>query len=263
MARQKAKKPQNMPDRKAGIYLRVSTEEQAEEGQGIDSQLRKCQGMAAMRDWAVAGVYADRGISGTRPASERPELSRLLADLEAGQISVVIVAALDRLGRKTTIVLDLVERITGAGAEFASTKEALDTSTATGRFVLTMFAALAQLDRDNIVERTTDGRNERGRKDGERGGRMPYGYLRTPDGPVIDRSKTTVIRQIFRLRGKRPRPTLRQIAEQLTVPGPRGGRWHASSVAEVLRHEAAYRGGMRGESAVCWPAILTNKPVDA
>jgi site-specific DNA recombinase len=168
------------------------------------------------------------------------------------------VLSLDRLGRKARIILDLVDQLGAAGAELVSCKESLDTTTPTGRFVLGIFAGLAQLERDTIVERTTDGRNARGRRDGEKGGRLPYGYVRGADGPTIDRSKAAIVRQIFKLRAKRPRLTLRQIADALgNTPGPRGGRWHPSSVAEVLRHEAAYRGGPRGDSLVCWPAIVS------
>lgn len=72
------------------------------------------------------------------------------------------------------------------GVELVSCKESLDTSSPAGRFVLTMFAALAQLERDNIVQRTTDGRNQRGRIDGERGGRVPMEYKR-----VFENGKAT------------------------------------------------------------------------
>lgn len=241
------------------IYTRVSTDDQASNGYGLDVQRAKCEAMATVKGWQVAAVYTDEGISGTLDASERPGLAAMLQAAEKGEINAVIVAALDRLGRKTRIVLDLVEQLAAAGVQVVSCKEALDTSTPTGAFVLTMFAALAQLERDTIVERTTAGRNARGKVDGEKGGRMPLGYVRTVDVTIsIDEAGAAIVRQIFALRGEGV--SLRAIAERLNQDkaqtGKGGGQWYASSVREVLQNEDAYRGGYRGESSERWPAIL-------
>jgi len=120
-----------------------------------------------------------------------------------------------------------------------------------------MFASLAELDRDNIVERTTDGRNERGKKDGEKGGRLPLGYIRTESGIEIDQAGAAIVRRIFDLR--RGGSTLTAIAEELNrdgMPTRYGVKWYASSVREVLLNEADYRGGLRGESPEAWQVIL-------
>lgn len=192
-----------------------------------------------------------------------PKLARLLADIESGEINAVVVLGLDRLGRKTKIVLEVVELITNSGAELVSCKESLDTSTPTGRFVLTMFAALAELDRDQTVEKLTGGRDARGEQDGEKGGRLPYGYTRKRDaqgkavGVGVDRDRAAVVKKIDKL--DRRDVSQRQIAVMLNddgIPGPRGGKWHASSVGEILKNRPAYRGGRRGDSLVAWPAIL-------
>jgi DNA invertase Pin-like site-specific DNA recombinase len=162
------------------------------------------------------------------------------------------------LGRKTALVLQLVEALNSAGVELVSCKESLDTSTPQGRFVLTMFAALAELERGVIVERTTAGRNERGGRDGERGGRLPMGYRRAASGGVeVDQTAAALVRDIFAWRGMGL--TLRAIADNLNAAGYRTGRghdWHASSVNEVLKNEADYRGGQRGNSSVRWPVVL-------
>ena len=251
--------PQTAPP-SAAIYVRVSTEEQAKSGYGLDVQQERCAAMAVAKGWTVdaAHVYADEGISGTKLASERPGLAALLAAVAAGQIHAVIVLALDRLGRKTTIILDLVEQIIAAGVEVVSCKEALDTTTATGRFVLSLFAALAQLERDNIVERTTSGRNARGKKDGEKGGRVPYGYVRAAGGILIDSVAAAVVRRIF---GMNKRGTsLRHIAAELNaadIATPKGGSlWYPATVAVILNNKASYTGGTRGASEERWPAIL-------
>lgn len=239
---------------RAAIYLRVSTEEQVS-GYGLAVQAERCRAQAVAKGWeAIEPVYADEGISGTKDASERPALAALLADMRAGRFDAVIVLALDRLGRKTRIVLSLVDELAACNVALVSCKESLDTSTPQGAFVLTMFAALAQLERDTIVERTTAGRNARGKVDGEKGGRVPFGYVRAPDGPQIEETRAALVRVIFQRRAAGA--TLRSIAAGLPSPSPYGGRWFASSVREILKNEPAYRGGPRGASAQPWPAIL-------
>jgi site-specific DNA recombinase len=247
------------------VYTRVSTEEQALEGFGLEVQSERCRALAVAKGWQVVAEFSDAGVSGTKAAAERSGLAALLEAARRGEVKAVIVLALDRLGRKTTLVLSLVEQLAAAGCALVSCKESLDTSTPQGQFVLTMFAALAQLERDTLVERTTAGRNQRGKRDGERGGRVPYGYLRRADGTVeVEETAAQVVRRIFALR--RQKMTLRAIAEQLNAEGvttARVGetayadaRWYASTVRSVLANERAYRGGRRGASDVRWQTIL-------
>ena len=123
-----------------------------------------------------------------------------------------------------------------------------------------MFASLAELDRDNIVQRTTEGRDARGRIDGERGGRVPMGYTRTEEGVEIVPDEAEIVRQIFSKRGAGA--TLTVIADGLNKQGiktRRGGKWHASSVRQILMNEDKYRGGFRWESEIRWPVILENE----
>lgn len=239
------------------LYIRVSTDEQAEEGFGLDVQRQQGLGLAMMKGWTTPKVYEDAGISGTLGPAKRPGLARLLADVKAGRVNVVIIAALDRLGRSTRIILDLVDMITEAGAELVSCRESLDTTTPTGKFVLTLFAALAQLDRDQIVKRTTDGRNSRGRRDGDKGGNVPYGYRRVDSKLTVEPASASVVRRVFSLRSMF---SLNSIAGKFNsegVPTPHGGKvWYASTVRQVLLNEPMYRGGRRGESNACWPVIL-------
>ena len=243
----------------AAIYLRVSTTEQAENGFGLDAQREKCMAQAIVNDWDVVQEYVD-DISGTKDESERPGLAAMLEAVCNGDIEAVIVAALDRLGRSTRLVLRIIDRLDACDAKIASCKESLDTSTPAGRFVMRMFASLAELDRDNIVQRTTEGRDARGRIDGERGGRVPMGYTRTEEGVEIVPDEAEIVRQIFSKRGASA--TLTVIADSLNKQGiktRRGGKWHASSVRQILMNEDKYRGGFRWESEIRWPVILENE----
>lgn len=250
---------------RAAIYTRVSTDEQVN-GYGLDVQNAKTEAMATVKGWTITRVYSDDGLSGTLDTDRRPGLQALLDAACGGEIDAVIVLSLDRLARKTRLVLDLVERLDNCGVQLVSVKEQLDTSTPSGRFVLTMFAALAQLERDTIVQRTTDGRNQRGKADGERGGAVPYGYRRLRDttgkavGLEIVEREAAVVRRIFDLR--RGGLALRKIADELNynlgpeIVSPNGGRWHHSAVAVIVNNLDKYRGGLRGESGERWPVIL-------
>jgi len=252
---------------KAAIYLRVSTEEQVQDGYGLDVQRERCRAQAIAKGWEIVQEFTDEGVSGTKDATGRPGLAAMLEAAQTHSIDAVIVLALDRLGRKTSLVLNLVEQLALTNVALVSCKESLDTSTPQGQFVLTMFAALAQLERDTIVERTTAGRNERGKVDGEKGGRLPMGYVRAPGGAIlIDTSAAQTVNKIFSL--KRQGLSLRKIADHLNssaTPSARANhpryadsRWHASNVSDVLKNESAYRGGKRGQSEVRWEPILND-----
>lgn len=248
---------------KAAIYLRVSTDEQVS-GYGLDAQLAKCEAMATVKGWVPSCVFSDEGISGTKDEKQRPGLAAMLEAIKVGEINAIIIAALDRLGRSTRLILRLVDDIVvTAKCEIVSCKESFDTSTPTGALMLTIFAAMAQWEKDTIKQRTTDGRNARGKIDGEKGGRVPMGYTRTMDASKATGEITTVdeeariVRTIYDRRARGA--TLTAIANELNAGGittRRGRQWHASSVREVLLNEAAYRGGPRNGSGRTWPVVL-------
>lgn len=248
-----------VPGTRAGLYVRVSTDEQAKHGYGLDVQRARCRAMAEAKGLTVVAEYADEGISGTLDATARPGLADMLAAAHLGEIDTVIVLALDRLARKTRLVLEVVEALAAARVALVSVKESLDTDTPQGQFVLTLFAALAQLERDTIIERTTSGRNERGRRDGERGGRVPMGYRRVGAGLVeVDPPAAGIVRRIFQHRADGW--PMQRIADALNAdatPNPQGGqRWERATVRAVLQNAPAYRGGPRSDSPAYWPAIL-------
>lgn len=250
-------------DMKTAIYTRVSTEEQVG-GYGLDAQLTKCRAMATVKDWEPVTVFSDEGISGAKGVEHREGLAAMLEAVERDEIGAVIVSALDRLGRNTRLVLELVEQLDAKGVVIVSCKESLDTTTASGKFTLTMFAALAELERNTITERMTGGRNERGKRDGERGGAIPYGFTRELIGGkatgniLIDEPKAAVVRDVLAMR--EAGATLQAIADNLNDHGvktARGKRWTGKGVLTICRNDHKYSGGMRGASQVAWPSIYT------
>lgn len=138
-------------------YARVSTQDQT-----LDAQIDALKHAGATR------IYREK-ISGVR--ADRPQLKRMMASLKRGD--VVIVTKLDRLGRSTRELLDLIHRIDQAGASFKSLGDPLfDTTSSQGRLMLTVLAAIAEFERELIRERTGEGR-KRAMAAGVRFGRKP------------------------------------------------------------------------------------------
>ena len=105
-----------------------------------------------MQELGVDEVYIDR-TSGKN--TNRPELKRMMEYVRRG--NTVIVESISRFARNTRDLLDLVERLTEKGVEFVSKKEAIDTTTPTGKFMLTIFGAVAELEREYILQRQREG----------------------------------------------------------------------------------------------------------
>lgn len=122
-------------------YIRVSTQEQ--------NTVRQEELMTAL---GVDQIYIDR-MSGKN--TKRPELQSMMDFVRQGD--TVVVESISRFARNTRDLLDLVERLTEKGVEFVSQKEAIDTSTPTGKFMLTVFGAVAELEREYILQRQREG----------------------------------------------------------------------------------------------------------
>ena len=122
-------------------YIRVSTQEQNTMRQEV-----------LMRSLGVDEVYVDH-MSGKNV--NRPELQKMMEYVRKGDI--VIVESISRFARNTRDLLELVEQLTAKGVEFVSRKEAIDTTTPTGKFMLTVFGAVAELEREYILQRQREG----------------------------------------------------------------------------------------------------------
>lgn len=139
-------------------YARVSTQEQ-----NLDRQLDNLKARGCER------IYQEK-ITGTK--ADRPELDKMMQALRAGD--TLVIDSFSRLSRSTKDLLDMVERLNKMGVHLVSVKEQLDTTTATGKMMLTMLSALSQFERDLIAERTVDGLKA-ARARGRMGGRPKAG----------------------------------------------------------------------------------------
>lgn len=184
----------------AAIYIRVSTDAQREEGYSIDAQKEMLTAYCVSKSIKKYDYYIDGGFSGSN--IERPELSRLIEDIKQGKIGCVIVYKLDRLSRSQKDTLYLIEDVFNPnGVDFISLNESMDTSTPLGRLMLGILSAFAQLERENIKERTSMGMKERikmGYWMG--GGRVPFGYdYDAEKGILIPNKDADTVRKIFEL----------------------------------------------------------------
>ena len=140
--------------RKAVGYVRVSTNEQAENGQSLAAQRAKIEAYAVMHDLQLLEVIEDAGHSAK--SLDRPGMARLLELIRRRQVEVVIVAKLDRITRSVRDLGELVDLFKRSGVEFASVADNIDTSTAAGRLVLNVMGSVSQWEREAGGERTAE-----------------------------------------------------------------------------------------------------------
>jgi len=215
--------------RRAVGYIRVSTEEQATEGISLDAQRAKIEAWCQLNEFELLGVFADEGISAKR-ADNRPELQRALAKACRAKAALVVFK-LDRMIRCTRDAIDIAEDLRKAGADLVSLTERIDTTSPMGEFFYVLMAAMAQLERRQIGERTKVALSY-ARSQGKRVSRFAeYGYRFDEDGGCLEvPAEQEAIRLMVQLRGDGA--TLREIGERLEARGflSRTGRRLAPSV---------------------------------
>ena len=150
--------------KRAALYLRVSTLDQHPE-----TQLHDLRALAAQRGWEIVREYTDR-ISGTR--AKRPGLDELLHDARRGRFDVLLVWAFDRIARSVKHFLEVLDELNHLNIEFVSFRENIDTGGALGRAVVVIIGAIAELERNLIIERVRAGMR-RARLEGRHIGRRP------------------------------------------------------------------------------------------
>lgn len=224
---------------KAAIYLRVSTDEQAESGLGLASQEERARALAVAKGWEITGVYRDEGVSGTVDPKARPEGARLFSDAEKKAFDVVLVLKIDRLARRAEWIHRSLREFEALGIAFTSVSEPFDTSTAMGKAFLGITAVFAELERNLIAERTRAALGVK-KSRGERMGTPKLG-IRVENGAALAvPEEAETVSQITALRAQGL--SLRGIASRLEAEGrrtKRGGKWAAATVLYVLNSRAA------------------------
>jgi len=258
------------------IYIRVSTDRQATEGYSLDAQERKLRSLCDANDWRLRNehVYIDAGESGK--TTDRPAFQRMMAAARAGDVRRIVAVRLDRVARNTLAFLELVNELNVIGVDLVLLVENFDTGTPSGKFALTMFAALAELERATIAERMLSGKRERVTDGGFNGSPVPYGYKSNKGGKAVqDDAQAVVVRRIFSefVAGS----TMADIARRLTADGVHTKRakadgtpraWSTEVVRYILRNGAYAGFAQWGDTddrtpSDTYPAIITAECYEA
>ena len=136
--------------RRVALYARVSTTDQ-HPGMQVDELRRVC----SQRGWEIVGEYVDAGYSGSK--DRRPELDRLMQDVHRGMVGIVLVWRFDRFARSVRHLVSALEDFRSRSVDFISVMDGIDTCTPAGRFTFHVVAAVAELERELIRERTRAG----------------------------------------------------------------------------------------------------------
>ena len=226
-------------------YLRVSTEEQAEQGISIPAQKARITAYCQAQGWNLYNFYIDDGYSGKN--LDRPAMQKLIADAKDQAFAAIVVIKLDRLSRRQKDVLYLIEDVFEPNhVGFKSVSEPFDTTTPFGKAAIGMMAVFAQLERETIIERVKEAKKEAARQGRFMGGPVPYGYKHIPGGKSVDiddlESQTLrIIFDEYLTSGK----GYQYIADCLNARGIRppntAREWNRSTVRFIL-HNSFYAG---------------------
>lgn len=155
-------------NKRVALYLRVSTNQQTTENQRLE-----LESYCKRQEWEVAKIYDDSGISGKN--DDRPALQEMLADSVKSRFSVVVCWKIDRIARSTINLLQILQQLRAAGVDFCATTQAIDTTNSAGRMLMTFLGAIAEFERETIVERVRAGL-QRAKTNGVRLGRPRVGF---------------------------------------------------------------------------------------
>lgn len=223
---------------KVGLYIRVSTDEQARDGFSIDAQRHVCNAWAVVKGATSVVEFVDEGYSAKN--LNRPQVQRLIEACRQRELDMVIVWKTDRLTRNLRDLLMLMEDVfTDNKIEFVSCTETIDTSTPSGRLVLNMLGAVAQSERENTSERTTMVMRELAKSGKHLGGRPPYGYRVNRDMHYdIHPQEAEAVRMIFAMKLKGS--SYADIISALDAAGHKtrsGASFGRNTLCDMLRNE--------------------------
>jgi site-specific DNA recombinase len=238
---------------KVAVYARGSTEEQRER-QGIETQIEYGKQYCQREGYLIADFYCDDGVSGTIPFEEREAGNRLFRDALEGIFKTVLVYKIDRIGRDNLVTLEAVFKLTKLGIDIKSMTGLSDRSNPQGRFIFNLYANLAEWEKEQIRERTIDGKYRKAMSGKFQGEGIPCGYLVNKEKllqineipiPGFNLSPSEVVRQIFNWIGKEGMSTI-AVAERLNalgIPSPKSngrekesvsGRWNCDRIRNIV-----------------------------
>lgn len=220
-------------------YIRVSTEQQADQGVSLDAQRAKLEAYAQLYELDLVAVIIDAGVSAK--TLDRPGLQQALGMLRKGQATALLVTKLDRLMRSIKDLSLLLERYFAKRYALMSVADQVDTSTAAGRLVVHVLMSVAQWEREAIGERTREAVQHKKTRGEKLGGDVPYGYRVGPTGTLLPDPQEQVMLGLIR-QWRAARLSLRTITAELAAQGYLTRKrmpFHLSQVARLVKHMEA------------------------
>ena len=220
------------------MYVRVSSKEQVD-GYSIGEQIERLEKYADAMDWEIVKFYVDPGYSGGN--TDRPGLKEMIKEIENGDIDKVVVYKLDRLSRSQLDTLYLIEKVFLANnTDFVSMSENFDTSTPFGRAMIGILAVFAQLEREQIKERTMVGKEARA-KEGKWGGGatepIGYDYNAPKDLLEVNEYEAMQVRELFDLfLSGMPLRTIETLFREKGY-SHKHGYWDSKAMRRVLKNK--------------------------
>lgn len=233
---------------RAAIYIRVSTDEQAQEGYSLDAQKEMLVNYCISQGWNITKCYEDDGYSGR--TAKRPGYIRMLE--ESDLWDVMLVVKMDRIHRNSRNFMDMMESLSSKGKMFVSSTEALDTTNALGRFVVDMIQRIAQLESEQIGERTYMGMREKAENlendESDKktmGFNPPFGYCLNNGALEAIGSELDVVENIFfqYYDGRTIDEICRNLNEEEFLTR-KGNIWNKFNLSNIL-HNTVYAGYMK------------------
>lgn len=221
------------------LYIRVSTERQADEGFSLESQQARLEAFCFGQGWNVCPdhVYIDAGVSGK--TTDRAGFAAMMTAAETGSIKRIVSMKLDRLARNVRDFLAMVDALKGLDCALVLVKEQFDTSTPHGKFALTMFAAMAELEASTITERVMTGKRQKASAGGYNGSRCPIGYMYDGGVFTVNAATAATVQRVFgRFNdGASLNAISRELNEDRTLTATgKIGAWTPYGVSHILKN---------------------------
>lgn len=219
-------------------YIRVSTDEQAKNGDSIPAQQKLLEAYATIKGYDDFEIYIDDGYSGKN--LNRPKVQALLEECRSGKVDAVIVWKLDRLSRSLRDTLTIIEDVFQPhGVAFISATENIDTSTPAGRAMLSILATFAQFEREQDSERVTMVHKQLALDCRYLGGPVPLGFKIVDKHYYIDEKTAPIVRRLFDMYITRAGYTamLHYLNDECGLRTPTGKRFQKNSLNYILSNE--------------------------